>query len=134
MPMMAGKRIFIPRIPMIPSDNIFPFHIKRKQFPGRPAFAITSNKAQGQMLSHVGINFFLTGFLFKWATYVAMSRAGPKDSPQNLLRPWSIYQQCGLQTSPASVSKVSHTNIYYCTVRRRGSVLVVIMKHRYPIR
>ena len=29
----------------------------------------------------------------------------------NLLRPWSIYQQCGLQRSPASVSKVSHTKI-----------------------
>ena len=29
----AGKRIFIPRIPIIPSDNIFPFHMKRKQFP-----------------------------------------------------------------------------------------------------
>ena len=51
----AGKRICIPRISMIPSDNIFPFHMKRKQFPVRPAFAITSNKAQGQTLSHVGI-------------------------------------------------------------------------------
>ena len=43
----AGKRIFIPRIPMIPFDNIFPFHMKRKQLPVRPAFAITPNKAQG---------------------------------------------------------------------------------------
>ena len=51
----AGKRIFIPRIPIIPSDNIFPYHMKRKQFPVRLAFAITSNKAQGQTLSHVGI-------------------------------------------------------------------------------
>ena len=39
----AGKQIFIPRIAKIPSDNIFPFHMKRKQFPVRPAFAITSN-------------------------------------------------------------------------------------------
>ena len=46
----AGKRI-----PMIPSNNIFPFHMKRKQFAVRPAFATTSNKAQGQTLSHVGI-------------------------------------------------------------------------------
>ena len=46
----AGKRIFILRIPMIPSENIFPFHMKRKQFPVRPAFAITPNKAQGQTL------------------------------------------------------------------------------------
>ena len=48
----AGKRIFIPRIPMIPSDNIFPFHMKRKKLPVRPAFAITYDKAQGQTLSH----------------------------------------------------------------------------------
>ncbi|XP_005104386.1 uncharacterized protein LOC101858351 [Aplysia californica] len=29
----AGKRLFIPRIPLMPSDNIiFPFHMRRKQF------------------------------------------------------------------------------------------------------
>ena len=31
----AGKQIFIPRITKIPSDNIFPFHMKRKQLPVR---------------------------------------------------------------------------------------------------
>ncbi|GFR93824.1 hypothetical protein ElyMa_006235900 [Elysia marginata] len=51
----AGKRISISRIPTIPSDNIFPFHMKRKQFPVRPAFAITANKAQGQRLEQIGI-------------------------------------------------------------------------------
>ncbi|GFS13256.1 PIF1 helicase [Elysia marginata] len=49
----AGKRIFIPRIPIIPSDNIFPFHMKREQFPVRPASAITANKAQGQTLEQI---------------------------------------------------------------------------------
>ena len=75
----AGKRIFIPRIPMIPSDNIFPFHMKRKQFPVRPAFVITSNKAQGQTLSHVGI-YLKQGFFPHGQLYVAMSRVGSKDS------------------------------------------------------
>ena len=75
----AGKRIFIPRIPMIPSDNIFPFHIKRKEFPVRPAFAIASNKAQGQTLSHVGI-YLKQGFFSHGELYVAMSRVGSKDS------------------------------------------------------
>ena len=68
----AGKRIFVPIIQMIPSDNILPFHMKRKQFPVRPAFAITSNKAQGQTLSHVGI-YMKEGFFSHWELYVAMS-------------------------------------------------------------
>ena len=75
----AGKRIFIPRIPMIPPDNIFPFHMKRKQFPFRHAFAITSNKAQGQSLSHVGI-YLKQGFFSHGQHCVAMSRVGSKDS------------------------------------------------------
>ena len=41
---LAGKRIFIPRIPLITSENVFPFHMKLKQFPLRSAFAMTLNK------------------------------------------------------------------------------------------
>ena len=106
----AGNQIFIPRIQMIPSDNIFPFHRKRKQFPVRPAFAITSNKAQGQTLSHVGI-YLKQGFYSHGQLYVAMSRVGSNDSLK-------IYSDHGVYTSnvvykagPASVSKVSHTII-----------------------
>ena len=87
----AGKLIFIPRIPMIPSDNIFPFHIKIKQFPVRPAFAITSNKAQGETLSHLGI-YLKQGFFSHGQLYVAMSRAGSKDSLE-------IYSDRGVYTS-----------------------------------
>ena len=75
----AGKRLFVPIILMIPSDNIFPFHMKRKQFPVRPASAITSNKAQGQTLSHVGI-YLKQGFFLHGQRYVAISRVGSKDS------------------------------------------------------
>ena len=53
--------------------------MKRKQFRVRPAFAITSNKAQGQTLSHVGI-YFKQGFFSHEQLYVAMSRVGSKDS------------------------------------------------------
>ena len=73
----AGQRIFVPITPKIPSDNIFPFHMKRKQFPVRPAFAISSNKAQGQTLSHVGI-YLKQGFFSHGELYVAMSRVGSK--------------------------------------------------------
>ena len=50
------ERISIPRIPLIPSEKFFPFHMKRKLLPLRPAFAMTSNKAQGQTLQKIGIS------------------------------------------------------------------------------
>ena len=51
-----GKRVFLPRIPFVPVQNVKDvFHFKRKQFPVRLCFAMTINKAQGQTLSYVGI-------------------------------------------------------------------------------
>ncbi|EPB68564.1 hypothetical protein ANCCEY_12347 [Ancylostoma ceylanicum] len=73
-----GEDVFIPRIPMIPTD--MPFDFKRLQFPVRLAFAMTINKAQGQSLKVAGINLqnpcFSHGQL-----YVACSRVG---TPKNL--------------------------------------------------
>ena len=40
---------------MIPSETNFPFVLRRKQFPIRPAFCIIINKGQGQILESVGI-------------------------------------------------------------------------------
>ena len=40
------KRVFIPRLPLFPSDDIsLPFKFKRKQFPVRLSFAMTINKS-----------------------------------------------------------------------------------------
>ena len=51
-----GKWEFLPRIPFIPSENdTYPYPFKRTQFPIRPCFAMTINKAQGQILDFVGI-------------------------------------------------------------------------------
>jgi ATP-dependent DNA helicase PIF1 len=49
-----GQQVFLPRIPFIPSDC--PISFKRLQFPLRPCFAMTINKAQGQSLKVVGLN------------------------------------------------------------------------------
>nr|AAL58156.1 hypothetical protein [Oryza sativa Japonica Group]AAP53342.1 hypothetical protein LOC_Os10g22130 [Oryza sativa Japonica Group] len=52
----ASKRVFIPWIPLSPSDDIsLPFKFKRKQFPIRLSFAMTINKSQGQTIPNVGI-------------------------------------------------------------------------------
>lgn len=67
----TGETVFIPRIPMIPSD--YPFQFKRLQFPIKICFAITINKAQGQTLKVTGVDLqnecFSHGQL-----YVACSR------------------------------------------------------------
>ena len=50
-----GKSVLIPRIMIIPSDTDLPFTLRRHQFPIRPCFAMSTNKAQGQTLEFVGI-------------------------------------------------------------------------------
>jgi ATP-dependent DNA helicase PIF1 len=46
-----GQRVFIPRLSIILSDiERMPFTLRHRQFPMRPAFAMTINKAQGQTL------------------------------------------------------------------------------------
>jgi hypothetical protein len=51
-----GKRVFISRLNIIPFDTErMPFILRRRQFPLRPAFAMTINKAQGQTLQTVGV-------------------------------------------------------------------------------
>ncbi len=71
-----GQRVFIPRLNITPSDTErMPFTLRRRQFPVRPAFAMTINKAQGQTLKMVGI--FLPKHVFTHGQlYVAMSRIG----------------------------------------------------------
>ncbi|KAJ1288519.1 hypothetical protein BS78_02G095000 [Paspalum vaginatum] len=52
----AGDGVFIPRIPMSPSEDLsLPFKFKRKQFPLRLSFAMTITKPQGQTIPNVGI-------------------------------------------------------------------------------
>lgn len=58
----AGDRVFIPRIPLSPSEDLtLPFKFKQKQFPIRLSFAMTINKAKGRqypMLASTFLNPF----------------------------------------------------------------------------
>jgi ATP-dependent DNA helicase PIF1 len=65
--------VFIPRLPLIPSD--MPFDFKRLQYPVRLSFAMTINKAQGQSLSVAGVNLESSCFSHG-QLYVACSRVG----------------------------------------------------------
>ena len=67
--------VFIPRIVFIPKAGEFAFDWKRRQFPVRPAFAMTINKSQGQTLTMAGI--WLRSPVFAHGQlYVAVSRVG----------------------------------------------------------
>ena len=80
----TGKEIFLPRIPFTPSADIYPFQMKRKQFPIRSAFAVTCNKSQGQSLKRIGL--YLDRPMFSHGQlYVGLSCVGSPDNIRILL-------------------------------------------------
>ena len=67
-----GGDVFIPRIPIIPSD--WPF-----QFPLKLSFAMTINKAQGQTLTVAGLHL-TTSCFSHGQLYVVASRGSGRQS------------------------------------------------------
>ena len=71
----AGRRCLLPRIDMSPSKHTLPFPLVRCQFPVRPAFAMTTNKAQAETLERVGA--YLPCSVYSYGQlYVAAYRVG----------------------------------------------------------
>ncbi|XP_027180792.1 uncharacterized protein LOC113779417 [Coffea eugenioides] len=83
----AGKEVFIHRISFrVENSSDSPVPFERIQFPIRPCFAMTINKAQGQTLDFVGI--YLREPVFSHGQlYVAMSRAKNSSSVKILIKP-----------------------------------------------
>jgi ATP-dependent DNA helicase PIF1 len=83
----AGKRIFLPRMPLCPSDDdMFSFKMKRKEFPIRLSFAMTINKAQGQTIPHVGV-YLLEPVFSHGQLYVTLSRGTSRVNTKVLVKP-----------------------------------------------
>ncbi|CAI9265811.1 unnamed protein product [Lactuca saligna] len=76
-------------IRLCPSDDdMFPFKLKRKQFPIQLSFAMTINKAQGQTIPNVDV--YLPESVFSHGQlYVALSRGISRENTKVLVKPIS---------------------------------------------
>ncbi|GKD32687.1 ATP-dependent DNA helicase PIF1-like protein [Tanacetum coccineum] len=90
------------RIPLAPSEeDMFPFKLKRTQFPVCLSFAMTINKAQGQTIPNVGA--YLPDFVFSHGQlYVVLSRRISQTITKVLVKPVKKFGQGGVYTSNAT--------------------------------
>lgn len=92
------KMVFIPCIPLKPSENIkLPFNLIRKQFAIRLAFVLTINKSQGQTIPHAGI--YLPRHVFSHGQLcVALSRGISSNTTKILLKIRKLYHKTETHT------------------------------------
>ncbi|KAI3795463.1 hypothetical protein L1987_38118 [Smallanthus sonchifolius] len=95
----TGKRVFLLRIPLtLSEDDMFPFKLKRKQFPIRLSFSMTINKAQGQTIPHVRV--YLPDSVFSHGQfYVALSRGISRENTKVLVHLVKDFRRDGVYTS-----------------------------------
>ena len=76
----SNRDVYIPRITLRPKERQYPFEWSRRQFPIKPAYSITINKAQGQTMKMIGV--WLPDSVFGHGQlYVGCGRVG---APQRL--------------------------------------------------
>nr|KAJ0225629.1 hypothetical protein LSAT_V11C100016290 [Lactuca sativa] len=112
----AGKRVFLPIIPLCPSDDeMFPFKLKRKQFPIQLSFSMTINKAQGQTIPNVGV--YLPESVFSHGQlYVTLSRGISRVNTKSLASDGTIHQSSCTDTPQQNgVAKLKHRHIVETT-------------------
>ena len=107
-----GNVVYLPQITLYPEENVFPFRWCRRQFPVRPAFAMTINKSQGQTFAVIGIigECFAHGQL-----YVASSRVGDRaklryavDPDENgVYRTRNVVYREALTSAPGSAASTA---------------------------
>nr|GEX21783.1 leucine-rich repeat transmembrane protein kinase protein [Tanacetum cinerariifolium] len=79
-------------------DDLFPFKLKRKQFPIRLSFAMTLNKSQGQTIPNVGV--YLPESVFSHGQlYVALSRGVAQATTKLLIMPAKKFNEDGAYTT-----------------------------------
>ncbi|KAL4583062.1 hypothetical protein LXL04_007626 [Taraxacum kok-saghyz] len=119
----AGKRVFLPRIPLCPSaDDMFPFKLKRKQLPIRLSFAMTINKAQGQTIPNVGV--YLPESVFSHGQlYVALSRGISRENTKVLVKPVKDFTNEGVYTSNVVYREERLSTDKRTEIRRNMSLL-----------
>ncbi|XP_052623712.1 uncharacterized protein LOC111912409 [Lactuca sativa] len=102
----ARKRVFLPRILLCPSDDeMFPFKLKRKQFPVQLSFSMINNKAQGQTIPNVGV--YLPESVFSHGQlYVASSRGISRVNTKVLVKTEKTFDNDGIYTSDVVYKKV----------------------------
>ena len=74
-----GNRLMIPRVILSSSDSKFPYILKRRQFPIRPAFCMTINRCQGQSLAEAEV-YLPTSVFSHGQLHVAASRIGDPNN------------------------------------------------------
>ncbi|KAL4555769.1 hypothetical protein LXL04_038397 [Taraxacum kok-saghyz] len=120
------------RIPLSPSDDdMFPFKLRRKQFPVRLCFAMTINKAQGQTIPNVGV--YLPEPVFSHGQlYVALSRGISRGNTKVLVK----------SVEKSNVDEVYTSNVVYKEVTSlpvelqgvdRGSRVISGLKCSYQV-
>lgn len=77
-----GTKVLLPWLTITPSDvEDYPFTLKRRQFPVRPAYAMTINKAQGQTFEKVAFTFTGKSSLMANGTWVFRGQVNRRLQP-----------------------------------------------------